>query len=132
MTALKPDTHTDMKKKTVFYQALLRSRILDIARVRNPKLKSVSSESLKAVELAFDALLVNLVTKGAAKGTRLNIKPKGVKEIKSGKSSYADQVSNQMLAQLSVTEGLLKRVNNLERGQEFVISKLTRLQDSNK
>jgi hypothetical protein len=121
-----------MKKKTVFYQALLRSRILDIARVRNPKLKSVSSESLKAIELAFDALLVNLVTKGTAKGTRLNITPKGVKEIKSGKSSYADQVSNQMLAQLSVTEGLLKRVNNLERGQEFVISKLTRLQDSNK
>jgi hypothetical protein len=116
----------EMKNNSVFYEARLRKKILQIGRVKNPKLKSISASSYEAIETALDAMLITLINRNPARGSRIDIKPPNPK-LRQGKANYADAVSNQMLTQLSVVEGLLQRVANLERGQEFIVSKFVRL-----
>ena len=105
----------------------LHKRVMEIGRTVNPKLKSISSSSFEEIDLEIEALLINLVTKSGKTGSRLNIKRKPLRKPNTGKASHGDQVSDQMLSQLSVVEGLLRRTANLERGQEYFMQKIARL-----
>ena len=78
-----------------------------------------------AANQAVEMLVIDLAQKATSNGTRLDIKPRpNARRPRSQKQNHNDEASQQMLAQLSVIEGLLKRVNNLERGQEFLVAKL--------
>jgi len=112
-------------RKALCYQGQLRARLLEVGRIKNPRLKSVSKGALIAANQAIDALVINLAQKARSNGSWLDIKPRAdARPPRSQKQNHNDDASQQMLAQLSVVEGLLKRVNNLERGQEFLVAKL--------
>jgi hypothetical protein len=99
--------------------------LLEVGRIKNPRLKSVSKGALIAANQAIDALVINLAQRASSNGSMLDIKPRpDARPPRAPKQNHNDEVSQQMLAQLSVMEGLLKRVNNLERGQEFLVVKL--------
>ena len=109
------------------YRDRVRRQLLQAARIKNPKIKSISAESFDVFETECQALLIRLVTAGAVKGSRLDLKPRARNGSRwKNKQNHNDEVSAQMLSQLSVVEGLLKRVNNIERGLEFVVARLDR------
>ena len=115
-------------KNTMSYhnRKRLHKRVMEVGKIANPKLKSISAAALDEIQTQQDALLVNLVSRYAKNGTRLNIKRKDLRKPNTGKATHGSQVSDQMLAQLSVVEELLGRVRNLERGHEFFMQKIVR------